>query len=549
MSFMKKLLSNKKVWATLVVVIIILVVIWARAGGKKPVSDLFTVKKDTITQEVSVTGTVKPAEDIKLAFEVSGRVGSLGANVGDRVSAGQILVGLEHSDLSAQLASARAAVESARAQQAQYQAAYESQVAKLAALQRGSRPEDIAVKQEDLKAAQQDLNNYYDDVVDTLSDAYTKSDDALRNKLASLFSGSVTTSYSLTFVTSDYQAGIDAANQRSDVDRELAVWRRQLDSVTSQSSQVSMDEALQSGKNHLLSLKKFLERTNDTLQTSTNLTATNLDTYRASVNTARTNVVTALGTVSALEQNIAAQKVSVQQTQKELDLKLSGSDPQDIASGEAVVRQAAASVQSAQATVRQNEANAGSVMAKISKMTLISPIDGVVTKQDAKVGQIVAPNVEIVGVISDSNYEIKADVPEVDISKVRLGNEADVTLDAYGNDSMFVAKVVKIEPAETVISGVIYYKVTLIFDKPDERLKSGMTANVVIKTARKEGVLAIPQRAIVEEGGKKYVRVVEKNDGQNYVKKEVAVGLSGTSGMVEVLSGLSEGETIITFLK
>lgn len=546
---MMKMFTSKKFIIGAVAVIVILVVVFAFRGKNKSAADTFIVKKDNIVQEVSVTGTVKPAEEIKLAFEAGGRVKALGPKVGEHVSAGQLLVELDYSDLSAQYASAQASVENAQAQLAQYQAAYDSQAAKLAALRRGSRPEDIAVKLEELNKARQDLENYYGDVIDTLSDAYTKSDDGVRTKLASLFSGSAINSYNLTFTTSDYQAGIDSANLRYDIEQKLVAWRRQIDSLSSASSKGDLDSALAAGKANLLSIKTFFERVSDTLQTSTNLTSTVRDAYLASLYTARTNVVTALGTVSALEQNIAAQKVYVSKIQKEYDLKISGSDPQDIASQEALVRQAEANVKSAQASIRQYQANAGSVSAKISKMTLRSPISGQVTKQDAEIGEIVTAGSEVSGVISDTNFEIKADVPEVDIAKLQIGNGSKVTLDAYGDAVPFAAKLADIEPAETVIQGVTYYKVTLVFDKIDERLKSGMTANVIIRTAQKDGVLSVPQRGIFEESGKKYVRLVPKGKtAPDFEKREVTAGLAGVSGMMEITSGLSEGDVIITLL-
>ncbi|MCL5436041.1 MAG: efflux RND transporter periplasmic adaptor subunit [Patescibacteria group bacterium] len=546
---MKALFKNKKFLIGLGIVVVVVLLIIFATRGKKAVSDTFTVKKDNLEQQVSITGTVKPAEELALAFEVSGKVSRLGAAVNDHVLAGQTLVELEHADLTAQYNSAQAAMESAEAQLAQYQAALDSQNAKLLALQRGSRPEDIAVKLAELSKAQQDLENYYQDTTDTLSDAFTKSDNGVRTQLSSLFSGSVSTTYNLTYITADYQAGLDAQNQRADIEQKLLSWRQKLSALSDLSPKSELDAALVDGRTTLSAIKTFYERVNDTLQTSTNLTSTTRDTYLGYLYTARNNLVTVLSAVNALEQNIASQKIYVDKIQKEYDLKLSGSDPQDIASQEAVVRQAEASVKSAAAQVKQYQANRDSMGAKIAKTVLISPIVGIVTKQDAKVGEIVAGNVEIAGVISDTNFEIDADVPEVDIAKVKLADTAEVTLDAYGNDTIFPAHVAKIEPAETVISGVIYYKVTLVFESVDERLRSGMTANVTIKTARKEGVLVVPARAVLEEAGAKYVRIVKKNDGVNYEKREVTTGLSGTSGMVEIVSGLSEGDIVITFLK
>jgi len=103
--------------------------------------------------------------------------------------------------------------------------------------------------------------------------------------------------------------------------------------------------------------------------------------------------------------------------------------------------------------------------------------------------------------------------------------------------------VVKIDPAETVIDGVSTYKTSLEFTSEDERIKSGMTANLTISTAKKEDVLVIPQRDLVKKNGKDFVLV--SNDGKTTQELEVQVGLIGSDGNAEVLGGLEEGEKIV----
>jgi len=73
-----------------------------------------------------------------------------------------------------------------------------------------------------------------------------------------------------------------------------------------------------------------------------------------------------------------------------------------------------------------------------------------------------------------------------------------------------------------------------------------MTANVIVVTESKENVLTIPQRAIFEKDGKKFVRIVE---GDNLKEIEIQVGLKGVQGEVEIISGLKEGDKVVTFLK
>ena len=74
-----------------------------------------------------------------------------------------------------------------------------------------------------------------------------------------------------------------------------------------------------------------------------------------------------------------------------------------------------------------------------------------------------------------------------------------------------------------------------------------MTANVTVKTKEKQNVLVIPQRAVTSKDGKKYVSIV--GAGNNVVEKEIQTGLKGSNGMIEIISGLSEGDRVINYTK
>jgi multidrug efflux pump subunit AcrA (membrane-fusion protein) len=76
----------------------------------------------------------------------------------------------------------------------------------------------------------------------------------------------------------------------------------------------------------------------------------------------------------------------------------------------------------------------------------------------------------------------------------------------------------------------------------DERIKSGLTANVYITTAIKEGVLTVPAYALMSKDGKKYVTI--KSD-KTTKEVEITIGAHGDKGEVEVLSGLSGGDVVV----
>ena len=135
------------------------------------------------------------------------------------------------------------------------------------------------------------------------------------------------------------------------------------------------------------------------------------------------------------------------------------------------------------------------------------------------------------------------------LAKIKSGDTARITLDAYGDEEEFNASVISIEPAETLVEGIPTYKVKLQFDAQDERIKSGMTANIDILTAKKEDVVTIPQRAIITKGGEKLVRIVEelpKEKITNINEVTVKTGLRGSNGRIEITEGVKEGDKVVT---
>ncbi len=74
-------------------------------------------------------------------------------------------------------------------------------------------------------------------------------------------------------------------------------------------------------------------------------------------------------------------------------------------------------------------------------------------------------------------------------------------------------------------------------------VKPGMTADLVIKTASRENVLFIPKDAVFEKENKKFVKIVKNQ--KDAEEKEITIGLEGSDGNIEILSGLESGEKVI----
>ncbi|MDD5071220.1 MAG: HlyD family efflux transporter periplasmic adaptor subunit [Patescibacteria group bacterium] len=222
-----------------------------------------------------------------------------------------------------------------------------------------------------------------------------------------------------------------------------------------------------------------------------------------------------------------------------------------------------------QAQVKQAEAVLALAKKQIEDSLIKAPIDGTVVKIDYKVGEQAAAAKPAIAILGENNFEIEVDISEADIAKVKKDNSAEITLDAFGDEVKIFGKVYSIEPAETVIQDIIYYKLKIQFvfgqnglnmegedfeaefaGKDKEKLayiKPGMTANVIITTASRENVLIMPSRAVIEKNnGERYVRILVD---KTVVEEPVKIGLRGDGGMVEVLSGVKEGDQVITFIK
>ena len=469
-----------------------------------PEIDFVLAERGEVIQEVSVTGKVEPAESVELAFEKGGKVVYINVKIGSVVFPGQKLAGLDNSELAASLAEAKANVA--------------IQEAKLAELLLGTRPEEIEVQRAKVKEAGEDLLN-------KIKDAYTKADDAVRNKVDQFISSPRSSAPALSLSSLDSTSKSEVEAGRVYMESLLNFWKTSVDMLSLSADATS--EA-KTAKENLLKVRGFLEKVALAVNSATAnsiISQATLDGYRTDVATARTNVNTALNSVSAAESNLAVKE-------KELELKMSGTLSQQI--------------EAQKAQIEQTKAKAENLKAQLLKTELYSPLSGVVTKQDAKVGEIVPANSAVVSVISRAQFNIKTNVSEVDIAKIKVGNEASVTLDAYGNDVQFGARVTFIDPAETVVEGVSTYKVTLEFFEEDEKIKSGMTADLDIKTDKRSGVVYVPQRAVITQDGEKFVQVL----GGGQVKEvPVKTGLRGSDGRVEIMEGVKEGDKVVVTFK
>ncbi len=365
---------------------------------------------------------------------------------------------------------------------------------------------NIAVEDAKLKNAELAVADAARGLIDKVGDSYTRADDAIRNRADQMFSSPRSANPQLNFTT-DPSLEAPLKNERVAVEAILNAWRAWLDGLTPASDP---SPAAATAKINLERAAAFLNQLSlalNTLRPSTVYTQSAIDAWRSDVSTARTNTNTAVSNLTTAEEKYRA---------------------------------APGDVTAARASLEAARAKLGTIRVNLDETVLSAPASGTITRQDAKVGQIVQANTTVTTLISGEGYEIEANVPEVDIGKIRIGNPVTITFDAYP-DEPFGGRVVKIDPAETIVDGVVNYKVTVAFERGDARLKSGLTANLAIETEKRIGALILPQSAVIENDRGTFVRLAERPDRET----PVSIGIRDRSGNVEVRSGIGEGERVL----
>ncbi len=482
----------------LLAVVILIIGFSLSRNGDDGLKDITVVRGDLV-QEVTVIGKTKASQSVDLGFEIGVKVSGVPASLGEVVSRGDILVQLDASAKLAEVARAKANLS-------------EEEV-KLAEISRQSTDSSSQARESMLA---------------TIRNAYTRVDDAVRNHADQFFKDPATSSTYFDLIIDDngttYNFIVDAGLKRDlntlrrSLEKDILSWQAHLTNISASSD---LNSFISESDRVLSDTKLFLEKLALAINSISNVAfeyQTTLGGYKADVSTARTSIATAITNMISAKEKLSASPQGISgNTSSTLD---------SILAQEARVAQFRASVQSSEAD--------------LARLTLKSPINGTVTKQDAKVGEIISVGTPIVSVLSVGDLEIEANVSEVNIGKVNIGDQVEITFDAFVGKK-FAGEVVYIDPAENVVDGVVNYKIEVAFVGDVSLIKSGLTANLRIKTSESQGVLNIPIYAVTERDGESFVSKVE---GDTVIEVRVTLGFVGNDSFIEVASGLLEGDIV-----
>lgn len=172
---------------------------------------------------------------------------------------------------------------------------------------------------------------------------------------------------------------------------------------------------------------------------------------------------------------------------------------------------------------------------------LKAPYSGVVTDLLVQEGDFLTSGQEVAVLIDNTQYEVKANIDESELSKLKVGQTVEIKMEALPKEQMS-GELTEISSKAESTSGVVTIPITVLIDGVKDSFKPGLSADMDIIVDEIKDELIIPVTAVIDREGKKYVQKVE---GDNTNTVEIKTGL--TDGIrVVILSGLNEGDKIIS---
>lgn len=177
------------------------------------------------------------------------------------------------------------------------------------------------------------------------------------------------------------------------------------------------------------------------------------------------------------------------------------------------------------------QAKVDAAQATVNSMRIVAPFDGEVLSVEHRAGDVISAGDLSVNIADLDHLYVKIQVDESDIANVKLGNRAEITLDAV-TGVVLTGKVTAINPVGEAVSGLVKYSARIELDKVEGNifLPLGTTANVVVKVKDAAAALAVPITVIQNDSNGEYVWVIQSD---------------GSAKRVNIVSGTIVGELVV----
>ena len=468
--------------------------------GAAPSVEVEAAGPRTIVKALEVVGTAESPFRVEISPKTSGRIEFLTAREGDVVKKGDVLVRIDPSEVSAQVAQQQAALAETRSRLTQAQISEGPSIAGVKS--------QIAQQQAMLTSAQANYNQIEKNYKATIASADASVNDASA-KLAS--------------------ANVLVANAQSSVSLQKA---------------------------NLANAQAKYDRTNS-LYKQGFIAAQDLDDAKAALDVQKSTLEVTQGQVTAAQSAVTSAMAVVESAKNQASIAREKGQA-DIAAAKAQVEQQRAALNLAKAnsaqnpayqqnlkalgsTVQASQAQLEQAQSRLADTVLRSPIDGIVTARSADPGALASPGTAVLVVQSFDWLYVEGSVPVSDSGVVKVGEVADVAFDALPKQT-FSGAITHVNPAADLASRKISFQVRL--DNKAGSLKPGMFGNVAIPTERIKAPVAVPREAVKDGPGGKQTVTVVNGKGEAEIR-DVKVGATDTK-FSQILEGVKPGEKVVT---
>jgi HlyD family secretion protein len=494
----KKMLRNKKnkISSAFVITLLLasLAVLLVSCASEAPVlPDTYNVQKGSIIQTVTSSGSVDSSDKKNYSLSVAGEV-TKSLKKGEYFKKGDILIEVSND---------RTQILARQAEESLKTAETSIEIAKLNyQTARNANHVAIQLSQSSAATAEQATLNAFK----TMEDANILAESSINSANKSIANANLAADASIISA----QIALNIANNNyNEVISDVTSTPSEINTAKDQlrTAQATYDQAVIKAESGVLASQAEYNQAQESARSQTDTAA---GAYEQALNNQSTNYWSNLNSVQAAQAQMQLTQKNIEQAENQLAL---------------------------------SRINLELVMLDIDKNKLTAPYDGIVLESNFSNGVYAGPGPAI-SVIS-SIFEVKSDINETDISKIKVGQDVDITLDAFPEHN-FTGKVSSIAPIAKNIAGIITFEVKVTpDDNKNPGFMYGISANLEIATLKIEDVLLVPAEAIYEENGKKYVDAVDgAAEADNAIKKiEVTTGASDYNN-TEILTGLKEGDVI-----
>jgi HlyD family secretion protein len=470
---------------------VVLLILVLSSGNKNTDATVETVKRQNLVRTVSASGTVVSATDLSLSFESSKVVDSVRVSVGSKVKRGDILATQKNASERASYQSARGVLLAAEARYAK--------------VLDGSSNEEIALAKIKLETTKKTQDGLVENARRKLySDGLVAEPEGGSSALTTpTISGTYIGAEGSYIITADTNTNKRVSYGRLEVGEAEVSTTMPQRLGTKGLTILFPTENISSGSSWTVRIPNV---------NGTNYVS-NLNSYQA-----------------ALENRDAA----VATAQAELDLKRATARQSEIDGALADIVSARGGLESAQA--------------QLEKTILRAPSDGTITKVSVKVGEVPLSMKEAIVLQDVANLYLEADVNETGVPLLALGQPVTVTFDAFGPGKTYQASVSSIDPSATITDGIVNYRIKALLTGADD-IRPGMTANMTVRAGEVQNVLALPSRAVEKRDGLYYVKLVTDERRMKTQERAITVGMRGDGDLLEITSGLAEGDKVVWGIK